>query len=173
MSGPAIPITIRPEAAGDEKTIFDLTKAAFRDMPFSEGDEQHLINALRRDGDLALSLVAEDATRIVGHIAFSPVQIEDGTTGWFDLGPVSVWPELHHRGIGSALIRRGIADLRARGAKGIALVGNPEYYGRFGFRHEPQLLFPGPEARYFQCLVLEGDLPSGVVTNAPAYYPTA
>ncbi len=94
MRGPAIPITLRPETPGDEKTIYKLTKAAFADMPFSEGDEQHLINGLRKDGDLTLSLVAEDATRIVGHIAFSPVEIEDGTPGWFDLGPVSVWPAI-------------------------------------------------------------------------------
>ncbi|MDJ0978281.1 MAG: N-acetyltransferase [Erythrobacter sp.] len=169
MSGPQFAVTIRPEAPGDEDTIFALTKAAFRDMPFSEGDEQHLVNALRKDGDLALSLVAEDATRIVGHIAFSPVEIEDGTKGWFGLGPVSVWPELHHRGIGSALIRHGIADMRERGAKGIVLLGSAEYYPRFGFRHETQLRYPGPPAEYFQCLVLDGELPSGVVTYAPAF----
>lgn len=169
MSGPEIPVTIRPEAPGDEATIFALTEAAFADMPFSEGDEQHLVNALRKDGDLTLSLVAEDAERIVGHIAFSPVEIEDGTPGWFDLGPVSVWPELHHRGIGGALVRRGIADLRAMGAKGIVLLGSPDYYGRFGFRHEPQLAYPGPPAEYFQCLPLDGDLPSGVVTYVPAF----
>lgn len=169
MSGASVAITIRPEAAGDEATIFDLTKAAFRDMPFSEGDEQHLINALRKDGDLTLSLVAQDETRIVGHIAFSPIQIEDGTQGWFDLGPVSVWPHLHHRGIGSALIQRGISDLRTLGAKGIVLVGSPEYYSRFGFRHQPQPTYPGPLADYFQCLLLDGDWPSGAVTHAPAF----
>ncbi len=169
MIGPAIPITIRPEAPGDEDAIFALIKAAFRDMPFSQGDEQHLVTALRADGDLTLSLVAEDVERIVGHIAFSPVQVEDGTPGWFDLGPVSVWPELHNRGIGSALVRRAIADLRAFGAKGIVLLGSRDYYGRFGFRHEPQLVYPGPPAEYFQCMVLEGDLPSGVVTHAPAF----
>lgn len=169
MSGPSIPVTIRPEAPGDEATIFKLTQAAFRDMPFSEGDEQYLINALRADGDLALSLVAEDGERLVGHIAFSPVRIEDGTTGWFDLGPVSVWPELHHRGIGGTLIRRGIADMRAQGAKGIVLLGSTEYYPRFGFKHEPQLTYPGPPPEYFQCLVLEGELPRGVVSYAPAF----
>ena len=85
-------ITIRPERAGDEAVIHELTEAAFRDMPFSEGDEQDLVDALRSDGDLALSLVADDGTRIVGHIAFSPVAISDGTLDWYDLGPVSVWP---------------------------------------------------------------------------------
>lgn len=161
--------TIRPEQPGDESIIHRLTKAAFRDMPFSQGDEQHLIDALRRDGDLALSLVAENAERIVGHIAFSRVAISDGTADWYDLGPVSVWPDLHRQGIGSALIRQGIAELRERGAAGIVLLGSPDYYHRFGFRHEPQLRYPGPPPEYFQCLVLSGDLPEGEVTYAPAF----
>ena len=83
MIGPEIAITIRPEAAGDEQIIFDLTQAAFREMPHSDGDEQHLINRLRADGDLTLSLVAEDAERIVGHIAISPVTIADAAADWF------------------------------------------------------------------------------------------
>ena len=167
--GAAIPITIRFEAAGDEAVIHALTEAAFRDMPFSEGDEQHLVDALRRDGDLACSLVAENADRIVGHIALSRVAISDGTPEWYGLGPVSVWPELHHRGIGSALVRRAIAELRARGANGIVLLGSPDYYGRFGFVNEPQLRYPGPPPEYFQSLLLEGKLRVGEVTYAPAF----
>lgn len=164
-----IDVTIRDEQPGDEAIIHRLTAAAFRDMPFSEGDEQHLVDALRRDGDLAVSLVAEDGARIVGHIAFSRVEISDGTQDWYDLGPVSVWPELHHRGIGSALVRRGIADLCERGAAGIVLLGSPEYYARFGFIHEPQLQYPGPPPEYFQCLLLSGELPVGEVTYARAF----
>lgn len=169
MKEPQIPVTIRPEAPGDEKTIFELTKAAFKEMPFSEGDEQHLINALRSDGDLTLSLVAEDENRIVGHIAFSPVTISDGTKNWYDLGPVSVWPELHHRGIGGALITRGIADMRAIGAKGIVLLGSNIYYPRFGFAHHPQLTYPGPPPEYFQAMLLDGEMPSGVVEYSPGF----
>lgn len=169
MSAPEIPITIRPETSADEATIFALTEAAFANMPFSDGDEQHLVDRLRKDGDLALSLVAEDGSRIVGHIAFSPVTISDGTPDWYGLGPVSVCPELHGNGIGGALIRRGIADLRERGAKGIVLLGSTEYYPRFGFAHEPQLTYPGPPPEYFQVLVLDGDLPSGEVAYARAF----
>lgn len=169
MIGPEHAITIRPEAAGDEATIHALTEAAFRDMEYSDGDEHHLVDRLRADGDLTLSLVAEDAERIVGHIAFSPVSISDGATGWYGLGPVSVWPELHRKGIGGALIRRGIADMRAMGARGIVLLGSNEYYPRFGFAHEPQLKYPGPPPEYFQCMALEGDLPSGEVRYAPAF----
>ena len=171
MSGPQVPVTIRTEAAGDEGTIFALTEAAFKDMPFSDGDEQQLVSRLRADGDLALSLVAEDGARIVGHIAFSPVTIADGASDWYGLGPVSVWPELHHRGIGGALIKRGIADMRARGAKGIVLLGSNVYYPRFGFAHHPQLTFPGPPAEYFQALLLDGEMPAGDVSYAPSFYP--
>ncbi|WP_114521382.1 N-acetyltransferase [Altererythrobacter sp. ZODW24] len=162
-------VTIRPEQAGDEPAIYELTKVAFAPMPFSEGDEQDLVDALREAGDLALSLVALDAERIVGHIAFSRVAISDGAQDWYDLGPVSVAPELQLTGIGSALIGHGIADLRHRGAKGIVLLGNPDYYGRFGFEHDPQLEYPGPPPQYFQRLVLEGDAPAGVVSYPPAF----
>ena len=171
MKGPEKAVTIRPEASGDEATIHALTETAFRDMPFSEGDEQHVIDRLRRDGDLTLSLVAEDEERIVGHIAFSPVTISDGAAGWYGLGPVSVWPELHHQGIGGALITRGIADMRAMGAKGIVLLGSNEYYPRFGFEHFPQLTYPGPPPEYFQALLLDGKMPSGKVNFAPGFTP--
>ena len=162
-------VTIRPEQGGDEAVIHALTEAAFRDMPFSDGNEQHLVDALRGDGDLTLSLVAQDAQRIVGHIAFSPVSISDGSLDWYGLGPVSVWPELHGQGIGSALVNRGIADMRALGARGIVLLGSPEYYSRFGFEHDPKLAYPGPPAEYFQRLVIEGPEPSGVVSYARGF----
>lgn len=162
-------VTIRPERVGDETAIHALTEAAFRDMPFSEGDEQFLIDQLRRDDDLALSLVAEDGKRIVAHIAFSRVTISDGARDWYDLGPVSVWPELHGQGIGSALILHGIGEMRALGARGIVLLGDPAFYSRFGFEHDPELQYPGPPPEYFQRLVLSGDAPAGIVSYAPAF----
>lgn len=162
-------ITIRLEEPRDHPVIHATTAEAFRDMPFSDGNEPDLIDTLRDDGDLYLSLVAETADRIVGHIAFSPVAIGDGTTGWYGLGPVSVLPELQRRTIGSQLVRRGIADLQERGARGIVLLGSPDYYGRFGFEHDPQLAYPGPPPEYFQRLVLEGAAPTGTVSYAPAF----
>ncbi len=172
MNGPEIQLAIRAEVAGDEAAIFALTEAAFAEMPFSDGDEQELVNRLRADGDLTLSLVAEDAEdagRIVGHIAISPVTISDGAQDWYGLGPVSVWPELHHRGIGSALIRRAIADMRELGANGIALLGSNVYYPRFGFKHYPQLTYPGPPSEYFQALLLDGEMPKGVLSYARGF----
>ena len=162
-------INIRPEVSADCGTIHTLTQAAFKDMPFSDGDEPDLVDRLRADGDLTLSLVAEDATRIVGHIAFSPVEISDGTKNWYGLGPVSVWPDLQKGGIGGALINRGIADLREIGARGIILLGSPVYYSRFGFEHDPALTYPGPPPEYFQRLVLTGEQPSGEVRYSAAF----
>lgn len=162
-------ITFRTEQPDDRRPIHMLTEAAFKDMPFSDGDEQHLVDRLRKDGDLTLSLVAEAAQGIVGHIAFSPVEISDGAPNWFGLGPVSVWPELHGKGIGSALINRGITDMRTRGAKGIVLLGSPEFYSRFGFQSDSRLTYPGPPAEYFQYLALDGTRPSGTVSYAPGF----
>ncbi|WP_128891256.1 GNAT family N-acetyltransferase [Erythrobacter sp. HKB08] len=162
-------ITIRPEGARDQSAIYSLTKDAFADMPFSDGDEQDLVDRLRADGDLALSLVAEDAERVVGHIAFSRVAISDGSADWYGLGPVSVLPECQRQGIGSRLIQRGIADLRERGARGIVLLGDPAYYSRFGFGHDPALTYPGPPPQYFQRLVIDGSPPKGVVSYPPAF----
>ncbi|MEZ5680769.1 MAG: N-acetyltransferase [Erythrobacter sp.] len=162
-------ITIRPEQAGDEAAIHALTDAAFREAPHSDGSEAKIVDRLRADGDLTLSLVAEDAARIVGHVALSPATISDGSEGWFGLGPISVWPELQRAGIGFRLMKRAIADMRERGAKGIVLLGDPAYYARFGFEHDPELAYPGPPAEYFQRLVLEGDPPRGEVAYAPAF----
>lgn len=162
-------VTLRPEEPRDTADIFTLTEAAFAPMPFSDGSEPGIIDQLRIDGDLTLSLVAEDGTRIVGHIAISPVTISDGSRDWFGLGPVSVTPDLQKQGIGGKLIKRAIADMRQRGARGIVLLGSTEYYPRFGFEHDPQLTYPGPPAEFFQRLVLDGDAPRGTVAYAPAF----
>ena len=161
--------TIREERAGDEAAIHALTAKAFANEPFSDGSEPAIIERLRECGDLSLSLVAEDADNIIGHIAFSPVAISDGTTGWYGLGPVSVTPDMQRAGIGGSLIKRGIADLRVRGAKGIVLLGSTDYYPRFGFEHDPELRYPGPPPEYFQRLVLSGDAPRGAVSYSEAF----
>lgn len=160
---------IRPERPGDEAAIQALTRAAFAGMPFSDGREPEFVGDLRAAGDLTLSLVAVSGRAIVGHIAFSPVTISDGSPDWQGLGPVSVAPPRQRRGIGAALIGHGIAELRARGAAGVVLLGSPAYYARFGFEHDPALTYPGPPAAYFQRLVLRGTPPRGTVRYAPAF----
>lgn len=161
---------VREEAPGDAPAIAALTAAAFRDHPHGSGTEAAIVARLRADGDLALSLVAENMDRaIIGHIAFSPVAIADGARGWFGLGPVSVIPLRQRAGIGSALIRDGLRRLAESGAHGCVVLGDPAYYARFGFAHDPALTYAGAPAEYFQRLVLRGDPPRGPVRYAPAF----
>ncbi|UGA56724.1 GNAT family N-acetyltransferase [Vibrio sp. VB16] len=84
--------------------------------------------------------MAEIDSRIVGHIAFLPVTISDGTIGWYDLGPISVLPEYYKQGIGNSLMINGLSMLKELKAQGCALVGDPNYYNRFGFRNSPKLI---------------------------------
>jgi putative acetyltransferase len=86
-------IVIRKEIESDIKAISEITKAAFETLAVSNQTEQFIINALRDANVLTISLVAVAGKRVVGHIAFSPVTISDGSPGWYGLGPISVLPE--------------------------------------------------------------------------------
>lgn len=133
-------IIIRPETAADIDAISAVTEAAFQNHPYSRQTEPFIIHALRKAGVMTVSLVAETDGKVVGHVAFSPVKISDGSSGWYGLGPVSVLPELQRQGIGKALIREGLSRLKVAGANGCMLVGDPGYYQRFGFRNFPELI---------------------------------
>lgn len=155
---------IRPEAPGDAAAIAAVSIAAFAFAEHSGGNEQFIVDALRRNGQLVVSLVAEDDRGIViGHVAVSPVSISDGTRGWYGLGPLSVVPVYQGHGIGSALVKAALATLRRMAAGGCVLVGDPAYYARFGFRTEPGLAYPGLPAEYFQAIAFAGHVPSGNV----------
>jgi putative acetyltransferase len=166
-----IDFAIRPETPGDEPKIHDLVKRAFAPMPFSGGDEQDLVDLLRERGELALSLVAVDPEgTIIGHIGFSPATIDLAECGWYQMAPVSVCPTVQHRGIGSALIGDGVEQLRQNGAKGIAVVGNPVYYERFGFAVVPGLApLSDHDVPYFRAMVLAGETPHGNLRYASAF----
>jgi len=161
--------TIRDEVPGDEAAIAALTTSAFLGHPHSDGGEAEIVAGLRRDGDLSVSLLAEEGALVIGHAAWSPVAITDGASRWFGLGPVSVLPVRQRAGIGSALMRAGLERLREAGAMGCVVLGDPGYYGRFGFAHDPGLAYPGPPPAYFQRLVLAGGAPVGEVRYAPAF----
>ena len=160
--------TIRKERPADEQAITALIDAAFRDAPHSDGTEAAIVERLRADGDLALSLVAAEGS-LVGHVAFSPVTLSDGTPRWYGLGPVSVIPLRQRAGIGSALIEEGLERLRQMDAGGCVVLGDPAYYRRFGFAHDAALAYPGPPPEYFQRMILSGPAPQGTVSYAPAF----
>jgi putative acetyltransferase len=160
---------VRPEHVEDERAVSDLITCAFASAAHASGDEAAIVERLRRDGDLEAAFVATDGERIVGHCAFSPVLIDGAARGWFGLGPVAVSPERQGEGIGDALIEHGLADLRARGAQGCVVLGDPAYYRRFGFEADRALTYPGPPAEYFQRIVLQDEAPCGVVSYSPAF----
>jgi putative acetyltransferase len=157
-------IIIRSETDTDANAIAEVTVAAFKTLEISSHTEQFIVAALRAAGALTLSLVAELDGRVLGHIAFSPLGIADGTQGWFGLGPVSVLPEYQRQGIGKALITEGLARLRAMHGGGCCLVGHPEYYRKFGFQNLPGLVLEGVPPEFFFALSLNGHVPQGAVT---------
>lgn len=164
-------ILIRSEQAADVEAISRVTYAAFLGK-FSDHPTEHLIvNGLREAGMLTLSLVAEVDGNIVGHVAFSPVTINEIFMDWYGLGPISVSPELQKQGIGSKLIYEGLARLRDLGAKGCVLEGSPKYYQRFGFKPYADLTYhasPAPE--FFMALPFYDEVPTGQVEFHQAFY---
>jgi putative acetyltransferase len=154
---------IRKETPSDVEAITHVTIAAFKTLPISNHTEQFIIKALRAAGALTLSLVAEIDGRIVGHIAFSPVVISDGTKDWYGLGPVSVLPEYQKQGIGKSLINEGLSLLKELGGGGCAVVGDPNYYKRFGFKNYPELVHEGVGQEVFLVLPFSEKIPQGIV----------
>lgn len=157
-------VLIRDERRTDQSAISDVTVAAFESMEISNHTEQFIIEALRAAGALTISLVAEVDGRVVGHIAFSPVTMSDGTQGWYGLGPVSVHPDFQRKGIGKALIKTGLSRLKDLGANGCCLVGHPQYYRQFGFQNTEGLIHKGVPPEMFFVLSFNGVIPQGDVT---------
>ena len=160
---------IRGEAEGDAPVIHALIREAFANAEHRSGTEQHIVDALREAGALAASLVAQASGSVVGHVAFSPVMLSTGEHGWFGLGPVSVLPVLQRSGIGSRLVARGLELLREHGAAGCVVLGDPNFYGRFGFRASCGPVLPGVPPAYFQSLAFGARVPAATVHYHPAF----
>ncbi len=160
---------IRLEAPGEEAEISGLVARAFAPMPFSDGSEVAILEKLRANGDLLLSLVAVEAGKIIGHIAFTPITIDNADLGWVQLAPLAVLPERQRCGVGSALIAEGLAQMRQRGVSGVGVEGDPAYYERFGFTRVEGFAPPGPHAVFYRVLAFKGEIPRGLVGYAPAF----
>lgn len=156
-------IIIRDETDSDIDAITLVTRAAFADHPFINQTEEFIIHALRRDGALSVSLVAEAGGRVVGHVALSPVTVSDGSPEWYGLGPVSVLPDVQRRGIGKFLMREVMARLAALDTAGCMLVGDPGYYEQFGFDNVPELVLEGVTKENFLVLPIRDNVASGTV----------
>lgn len=160
---------IRAEQPTDEKAIEEVIKSAFEHHPHSNQTEHQIVKALRQANALSLSLVALLEDQVVGHIAFSKVQINGKDLSWYGLAPVSVLPEFQNQGIGSALIREGLQKLKALNARGCVLVGEPEYYSRFRFSDKKKLTYAGIPKKYFLVLSFIDDISEGEVSYHPAF----
>ena len=163
---------IRKETQSDVGAIFDITKAAFENHPYSNNTEQFIINALRAAEALTVSLVAEIDGKLVGNIAFSPVTFSDGTENWYGLGPISVLPEYQKQGIGTSLVNKGLDMLKDLGAQGCVLVGEPNFYQRFGFESPGGLKYEGVPQANFLALSFCDRIPTGTVQFHRAFTAT-
>lgn len=154
---------IREEIPSDIEAISKVTIAALQTLPISNHIEQFIIRALRSAGALTLSFVAEIDGHVVGHAAFSPVTISDNIKDWYGLGPISVLPENQIQGIGKLLINEGLALLKQLGGQGCALVGDSNYYKRFGFKNFPDLVYEGVPQEVFLALPFSKKIPQGTL----------
>ena len=159
---------IRDERRSDAADIRELIAEAFVLAEHSSGTEWKIVDSLRGAGALCISLVAEHRNQLVGHAAVSSVAI-GGATGWYGLGPVAVLPRHQGNGIGSALIREALDRLRLSGASGCVVLGDPAFYGKFGFSHDPALTYADVPSPYVQVLDFGAQRPSGRVEYHPAF----
>ena len=163
-------VTIRPEQPRDIPAVRSVHQSAF---PTSL--EADLVDRLRANGKAAVSLVAQDATGIVGHILFSPVMFDPpAPVVAFGLAPMAVLPGHEKHGVGRRLVQNGLAECHARGACLVVVLGEPDYYGRFGFerasRHGLRNEFGAEDAFMVFMLDAGGHPPPGaLVKYAPEF----
>ncbi len=167
-------ITLRPETENDIEAIDDLLNLAFAFDAHSKQDETWILQNLRTSGKLLLSLVAiDEAGELVGQIAFSPVEIDDGSPeglkDWIGLGPMSVNPRLQRMGIGRQLIEAGLNEMKSRGVSGCVVLGEPGFYERFGFETCGNLILSGAPAPFFMARAFKGEMAKGIVHYDKAF----
>lgn len=160
--------SIRLETAEDTGAIRDTIRAAFAAKSHLQHRESDVVDKLRASNNLTLSLVAERSDTIVGHIAISPVQIQDAEN-WFGLGPVAVHPNSRKQGIGSELVKTALERLKEQEACGCVVLGRPDFYTRFGFSQDHSLRFEGAPRKFFMALPMKGPLPECKVKYHEAF----
>lgn len=162
-------LQIRRETEADITAIHRVIARAFAGVEHSSNTEPRIVDALRGADALTVSLVAV-SWDLIGHVAASPVEIGDGTGGWFGIGPLAVDPDRQRLGVGGVLMKRVVETLREGGAGGAVLLGDPGYYSRFGFQAVAGLTYPDAPSEYFLALPLnDPTAPQGVVTYHPAF----
>lgn len=151
-------VLIRPEQPNDHRAVFGLNVAAF-----DSASEAKLVDRLRNECEVFISLVAIDDQNIMGHIFFSPViLVSDDKAKIFGLGPMAVAPVHQRQGVGSALLRTGLDQCRKIGGKAVVVLGHPDFYPRFGFVPASQFGigsdFPAPDEAFMALELKPGAL---------------
>jgi putative acetyltransferase len=157
-------IDIRDESPHDWKAVYQVVSSAFGQLP-----EAELVQELRKAGDSVISLVADEDGQIVGHVLLSRM---DAPFPALALAPLSVIPTRQRSGMGSALVKRAVNRARSEGWVAVFVLGDPNYYERFGFDREAATGFTSPYAgRHFMVLKLSASLPAatGELRHAPAF----
>jgi putative acetyltransferase len=157
----------RPEHASDAAAIRQIVETAFPTHA-----EARLVEALRASGKLPVSMVACNDGGVVGYVAFSPVTVGESTG--LGLAPLAVVPAHQGKGVGALLVREGLATCTQTGAGFVVVLGDPEYYGRFGFIRASEFGLGNEYGADEAFMVLElraGSLPQdgGVVRYAPEF----
>lgn len=152
---------IRQEKDGDADAIKNVVARAFKGKSFADDDDPLIVERLRSDGSLVLSLVAETGGKIIGQVALSPAKI--GDLKYLCLGPLAVVPEHQAKGIGGDLVGHALGVAQAYGRDGVVLLGDPNYYSRFGFEKVDTVTYAGMGASHVQVLPFTY-VPSGELT---------
>jgi putative acetyltransferase len=141
----------RPE---EEAALLQINRAAFGGEA-----EAGLVAALRRDGNAPIELLALEEGRPLGHILLSPLAAPKGALA---LAPLAVLPQAQARGLGSALVRAALREAAEGGWGAVFVLGEPSYYGRFGFSAALAAPFKSPfPPEAFQALELKEGALSG------------
>ena len=157
-------IVVRDESPRDWKAVYQVVSSAFGQLA-----EAELVKELREAGDSVVSLVADEDGQIIGHVLLSKM---DAPFPALALAPVSVVPIRQRSGIGSALIKRAVNRAGSKGWAAIFVLGDPNYYERFGFDREAAAGFTSPYAGgHFMVLKLLPSLTTttGELCHAPAF----
>lgn len=166
---------IRRERACDHQEVYKLIQASFSGAEHADGNEQDLVQALRKSSAFVpeLSLVAVDDNRIIGHILFTEVRINN--TVQLALAPLSVHPGYQRRGVGQALMREGHKLAAQMGYEFSVVLGSSGYYPKAGYVPadvygiEPPFDVPREN---FMALSLQGEAEPlhGMVMYAPEFF---
>lgn len=124
---------IRTEREEDYSQIYEVVKKAFEKAEHSDGNEQDLVEKLRKNKAYinSLSLVCEDNDKIVGYVMFTKNKI--GKVTGLTLAPLAILPKYQHKRLGTLLVKSGLKIAKELGYEYVVVLGNPKYYNRFGF----------------------------------------